>query len=107
MDSYLKMTNMKKDQTKKSGKVLASYQKVGTKFVPPILQSFKLDYISWASQTMPEMVWWDILADMVSNRFAAKVAEEIAHFFKGGDNRNHWWAFISDYSGLSDRKSVV
>jgi hypothetical protein len=93
---------MKKDESKKSGKVLASYQKVGTKFVPPLLQTLKLDHISWATQTMPELIWWDVLADMVSHRFAAKVAEEIAKYFKGKNNQDHWWAFISDYRHLSD-----
>lgn len=54
---------------------------------------------------MPELVWWDVLADTVSHRFAAKVAEEIAHFFKEEDNRNHWWAFVSDYNQLSDDRA--
>src|SRR5262245_12744374 len=98
----LNMKKMKKDPAKKGGKVLDSYQKVGTKFVPPMLQALKPDYISWASQTMPELGWWDVLADRVSYRFAAKVAEEIAKYFRPKDNQNHWWAFISDYSHLSD-----
>jgi len=93
------MKKMKKDPAKKA---LGSYQKVGTKFVPPLLQSFKMDYISWASQTMPELVWWDVLVDRVSHRFAANVAEQIAKYFEQKDNRHHWWAFISDYSSLSD-----
>ena len=96
------MAKMKRGRSKKSGKVLGSYQKVGTKFVPPLVRAFKMDYISWSSQTMPELVWWDVLADKVSHRFAAKVAEEIAKFFRGKDSRDHWWAFISDYSHLSD-----
>jgi hypothetical protein len=101
----LEVKKMKKDPAKKSGKVLGSYQKVGTKFVPPLLRSFKFDYISWSSQIMPELVWWDVLVDRVSHRFAAKVAEEIANYFKGKDNRDHWWAFISDYSDLSDDRA--
>jgi hypothetical protein len=96
------MGKMEKNPAKKSGKVLDSYRKVGAKFVPPMLHSFKLDYISWSSQTMPELVWWDVLIDKVSHRFAAKVAEEIAKYFKEDDNRDRWWAFISDYNHLSD-----
>jgi hypothetical protein len=99
------MKNTRKDSAKKSGKVLGSYQKVGTKFVPPLLQTFKFDHISWSSQTMPELVWWDVLADRVSHRFAAKIAEEIAKCFKTKNNRDHWWAFISDYSHLSDDRA--
>jgi hypothetical protein len=93
---------MKKDREKKSGKVLGSYQKVGTKFVPPLLQTFKFDYVSWSNQTMPELIWWDVLADKVSPRFSATVAAEIAKYFKAKNNQNHWWAFISDYSHISD-----
>jgi hypothetical protein len=51
---------------------------------------------------MPELIWWDVIADRVSHRFAAKVAEEIGKYFKGKDDRDHWWAFISDYSHLSE-----
>lgn len=94
---------MKKRPPQKSGKVLGSYRKVGTKFVPPMLDMpVRPDYVSWASHTMPELIWWDVLADKVSHRFAAKVAEGIADYFKGRVNRDRWWAFISDYSQLSD-----
>jgi hypothetical protein len=95
----------KKEREKKSGRVLGSYQKVGTKFVPPLLQTLKFDHISWSSQTMPELVWWDVLTDRVSHRFAARVAEEIANHFRAKGNRDRWWAFISDYSHLSDENA--
>lgn len=52
---------------------------------------------------MAELIWWDVIADRVSHRFAAKVAEEISKYFKGKDDRSHWWAFISDYGQLSDK----
>lgn len=93
---------MSKDREKQSGKALGSYQKVGTKFVPPLLQALKFDYISWSSQTMAELVWWDVLVERASHRFAATVAEEIAKYFRAKGNHDRWWAFISDYSHLSD-----
>jgi hypothetical protein len=95
---------MKKDPSKKGGKVLGSHQKVGTKFVPPLLKAFKFDYISWSSQTMPELIWWDVLADTASIQFAARVAEEIAKYFRAKSNQDRWWAFISDYGHLSDEE---
>ena len=49
---------------------------------------------------MPELVWWDVLIDRASNRFAASVAEEIGKYFKVADKRRCWWAFISDYTQL-------
>jgi len=98
---------MKGHPTRKERKVLDSYRKVGTKFVPPLLDMpIRPDYISWASHTMPELIWWDVLADKVSHRFAAKVAEGIAHYFKGRENRDCWWAFISDYSRLTDEDAA-
>lgn len=55
---------------------------------------------------MPELIWWDVIADRVSHRFAAKVAGEIGKYFKGRDDRDHWWAFISDYSHLSEDRAT-
>jgi hypothetical protein len=49
---------------------------------------------------MPELIWWDVLIDRVSHRFAVKVGEEIAKHFKTRDKRKCWWAFISDYASL-------
>jgi hypothetical protein len=81
--------------------VLQDYKKIGSTFVPPLIHRVgPVDYISWASQTLPELIWWDVLADRISYRFAARVAEEIAKYFKPRDNRDSWWAFISDYSRL-------
>jgi hypothetical protein len=94
---------MKKSPRQKDGKVLGDYRKVGSKFVPPLLDMpIRPDYISWASHTMPELIWWDVLADKVSHRFAARVAEEIGQYFKRRGNRDCWWAFVSDYSQLTD-----
>ena len=80
--------------------VLEGYKKVGSVFIPPIVhRTGPLNYVSWASQILPELIWWDVLIDRVSNRFAAKVGEEIGKYFKGGGDRR-WWAFISDYAHL-------
>jgi len=87
---------------RKKSQALGSYRKVGAKFVPPLLQDFRMDHVSWSSHTMPELIWWDVLADKISHRFAAKVAEEIGKYFAGKNHRDHWWAFISDYGRLSE-----
>jgi hypothetical protein len=92
----------KKQQAKPvNRRVLDGYKKIGTTFVPPMVHRVgPWDYTSWSSQTMPELIWWDVLIDRVSNRFAAKVGEEIARHFKPRENRKCWWAFISDYATL-------
>ena len=81
--------------------VLDGYKKIGTTFVPPMVhRTGPWEHISWSSQTMPELIWWDVLIDRASHRFAANVAEEIAKYFKTRDNKERWWAFISDYTRL-------
>jgi hypothetical protein len=75
------------------------YKKVGTTFIPPLVhRTGPVDYISWASHTLPELVWWDVLAARASDRFAATVAGEIGKCFKDTEGHKRWWAFISDYA---------
>ncbi|MCL5287362.1 MAG: hypothetical protein M1453_05130 [Acidobacteria bacterium] len=84
-----------------SRKVLGDYKKIGTSFVPPMVHRVgPWDFTSWSSQTLPELVWWDVLIDRGSHRFAARVAEEIAKYFKAKDKSKSWWAFISDYAEI-------
>lgn len=91
----------KKQAQEKDKKVLADYKKVGTTFVPPMIHRVgPWDFTSWSSQTLPELIWWDVLIDRVSHRFAATVAGEIAKYFKAKDKNKCWWAFISDYAQL-------
>src|SRR5713226_5252657 len=67
--------------------VLGTYKKIGTTFVPPMVHRVgPWTYVSWSRQTMPELIWWDVLSDCTSHRFAAQVAEEIAKYFKLRDN---------------------
>jgi len=51
---------------------------------------------------MPEVIWWDVIAERGTHRFAAKVAEEIAAYFRPRSVKDCWWAFISDYARLDD-----
>jgi hypothetical protein len=86
----------------KNRRVLDGYKKVGTTFVPPMAHLVgPWEYTSWSSQIMPELIWWDVLIDQGSRRFASKIAEEIARYFKSRDNHECWWAFISDYTRLA------
>lgn len=86
----------------KDRRVLDGYKKIGGKFVPPLVhQVGRFDYISWSTHTMPELLWWDVLADRVSNRFAVNVAEEIAKHLNAVKARKEWWGFISNIAELS------
>jgi hypothetical protein len=91
----------KKQAQEKDKKVLGDYKKIGTTFVPPMVHRVgPWEFTCWSSQTLPELVWWDVLSDRVSHRFAARVAEEIAKHFKTKDKGKYWWSFISDYAQL-------
>ena len=80
---------MKKQKRQKTGRVLGAYRKLGTKFIPPLLaMPMQPDFVSWARHAMPELVWWDVIAHAVSQRFAWKLAEVIAGYLKERDNRN-------------------
>lgn len=83
-------------------RVLEGYKKVGSTFIPPILHRLgPVNSVSWAIQSMPELIWWDALIDRTSHRFAVRVSEAIARYFKSADKRDCWWAFISNYAQLS------
>jgi hypothetical protein len=82
-------------------KVLADYKKIGSTFVPPMVHRLgPWDYTNWSSQILPELIWWDVVIDRVSHRFATRVAEEIAKYFKTKGKSKCWWAFISNYTQL-------
>ena len=84
-----------------SENVLGDYKRIGSTFVPPMIHRVgPMDHTSWLSQTLPELIWWDVIIDRASLRFATKVAEEIAKHFKPSDPRERWFAFSSDYAQL-------
>lgn len=52
-----------KQGQEKDKKVLADYKKVGTTFVPPMVHRVgPWEFTSWSSQTLPELIWWDVLS---------------------------------------------
>jgi len=94
--------NRRKRAPAAKGGVLKDYKKVGATFVPPIVHQIgSLDFISWTSQTLPELIWWDVVMDRSSPRFAARIAEEFAKHFKNAQDPERWWVFISDYAHVS------
>jgi hypothetical protein len=93
---------MAENKAENSGKVLKSYRKVGSRFVPPMLQMFQFEDVSWLRQTMPELIWWDVLIQKASLRFAAHLVEAIATYFKQMNNHAHQWSFLSDYSDMPE-----
>jgi hypothetical protein len=84
-------------------KVLGDYKKQGSTFIPPMTHQLgKMKEASYARQTLPELIWWDVLADQVSAQFAIDVAGEIGKHLKDRKEKQCWWAFASDFKKLSD-----
>jgi hypothetical protein len=92
---------LKKDQ--KKAKVLDDYKKVGTKFIPPFSHKIgPIKGISYGRQALPELIWWDVVIDKKSHKFAADLAATIATHFKERNKTQTWWSFISDYYQLNE-----
>ncbi len=70
--------------------------------MPPMLQMFQFENVSWLRQTMPELIWWDVLMQKASLRFAARLVEALATYFKQTNNHTRQWSFLSDYSDMPE-----
>lgn len=82
--------------------ILSDYKKVGSKFIPPFGHKLgPIQGFSYARQTLPELIWWDVIIDKTSHKFAADLAAAIATHFKNRNQTCTWWGFTSDYSQLS------
>lgn len=93
---------MKKKKTPANKKVLADYKQQGSTFIPPMTHKLgQMKNTSYARQTLPELIWWDVLAEEVSPQFAIDVASAIGEHFKERKEK-HWWAFITDYRALNE-----
>lgn len=91
-----------KKTAKKKKKVLDSYKQVGSKFIAPMNQ-FNMSPVSFYRRALPELIWWDVIADQVSLRFSITLSEAIGSFFKERKpSLPIWGAFISEYKGLTE-----
>lgn len=83
--------------------VLDGYKKVGSKYIPPFMHKLgPIKSISYARQTLPELIWWDVIMDKKSHKFVADLAAAVATYFKESNQTHTWWCFTSDYSQLND-----
>ncbi|MFH0798757.1 MAG: hypothetical protein V2A66_01100 [Pseudomonadota bacterium] len=91
------------EKGQKKIKVLGDYKKVGSKFIPPF--SHQLGPIkgsSYGRQTLPELIWWDVIIDKKSHKFAVDLAAAIATHFKERNKTHVWWGFTSEYYQLNN-----
>ncbi|HWU42917.1 MAG TPA: hypothetical protein VN132_05745, partial [Bdellovibrio sp.] len=73
------MNDKPKQDPKK--KALEGYKKVGTKFLPPMNHLIgPMKNVSYFRLTMPELIWWDVVAQNASDQFSVDLAAEISKF---------------------------
>lgn len=94
---------MKKKKMPQPKKVLGDYKRQGSTFIPPMTHQLgPMKNASYARQSLPELIWWDVLAQAASEQYAINLAGEIGKFLKDHPQPKCWWAFISDYKQLTD-----
>lgn len=92
------------DPKKKRKKpVLSDHKRVGKVLIPPFLQLWNLHEVSWADQTMPELLWLALLNDAhgvaEGTNLAKAVAQHACRVAKRDGKK--WFGCISAFASLS------
>ncbi len=97
----------KKNKRKQSG-VLAGHKKVGTKFLPPMMQLPNMKSTSYVNQLLPELIWVGLINDNVGYIRGARLLENVFLSVKAVLNNNVTgnFAFSTSYKQLSDAQQL-
>jgi len=103
---------MSKGAKKKNPKgVLSDHQKVGRKFVPPLMQLGPFKDANWIGSILPELLWLGLLNDHFGIKKGAALALSLARAAEQArkPERKMWFALTSAYLELNDdqKKQVV
>lgn len=91
----------KKSRDKKS--VLSDHKKVGSRFIPPLLQLSNFEFMSWVDSTLPELIWIGLLEHAHGLKQAADLVISLAQAAVevGNHPQKRWYAPATAYSLLS------
>jgi hypothetical protein len=95
----------------RKSEVLSDHKRVGKRFIPPMLQTLKLDDISWVDHGIPELVWIGLLHQANGLKQGTDLALSVARAC--ADTVSHpplpLFSMISAYRSLdrSQRAQVV
>lgn len=82
--------------------ILKGYKRIGTKFIPPILQMGPVTNISYVNQILPELIWMGLLNDRYGYKKGISLVEQITtRAFENRACENHInFALCSNFSLL-------
>lgn len=95
----------RKQQKKNRQQILFDHKKVGTKFIPPLLQIKNMTPSSWYLDRFPELLWLALLSDQIGYRTAIEYAiklSEIVNSVVNDDKRKCGFYMASDYISLNE-----
>jgi len=90
----------------KKKKVLEGHKKVGSKFIPPMMQITPFSEISYINQILPEIIWMGLLSDKYGYRRAKELVFDICEkAFEIKDTDKHVnFTLASNFNHLSKDK---
>ena len=94
---------------KKKQQILKDHKKVGSKFVPPLLQLKGFEEISYINQILPEIIWMGLINDFVGYKKGVELIAQIAKdAFKLKSTEKHTnFALVSNYKLLTNRSKLL
>src|SRR6476660_4643412 len=95
---------MSKNKPAPSKQVLADHKRIGSRFIPPLLQYERFQEISWSEQFIPELFWLAVLNHSCGRRTTASIAVSMATAimpFKRDLPFGWMLGFSSAYAGLA------
>lgn len=85
-------------------KVLAEHKKVGSRFIPPMLQKVDLQHVRWVEEILPELLWIGILHHQLGVRRGVEVAVSMATAASeatSNQKKKKWFCLTSAYATLN------
>jgi len=89
------------DKVRAKSKVLGDHKRVGTRFVPPLLQTLNLESVTWVDQILPEILWIGLLQSRLGTARGTETALRLAQAASKVGDSLHLYALTSSYSSLT------
>ncbi len=88
--------------------ILSDHQRVGRRFIPPLLQVAPIQDLSWVDSTLPELLWLGLLNNSYGLKQGAALALSLANaaVAVSASTRKRWYAPASAYSLLKEDEQI-
>jgi len=94
---------------KKKQQILKDHKRMGSKFVPPLLQLKGFKEVSYINQILPEIIWMGLINDLVGYKKGVELIAQIAKdAFKLKSTEKYInFALVSNYKLLTNRSKLL